>query len=225
MTRWIVALLTARNIVEARLPPPAYVPVNVSLAALLVGLARRSGVSWDELGLARRHAGRSARFGVAFSAIATAAMAAGAALPRLRRVYDDERVNVRAGGRELAYQTMLRIPLGTVALEEVAFRGVLLASLSRDRLPRRAVALDSVLFGLWHVVPTFETARINRVGGARRVGLVAGSVVGTAVGGWLFCVLRVRSGHVLAPALLHLAINDTGYLLSWWVRSRQPSVP
>jgi membrane protease YdiL (CAAX protease family) len=81
-----------------------------------------------------------------------------------------------------------------------------------------AVAVDSALFCLWHIVPTVATARVNGIRGKRRVVLVVGSVVVTAVGGAAFCALRLGGRHLLAPAIAHLAFNDTGYLLAWWVR-------
>jgi membrane protease YdiL (CAAX protease family) len=114
---------------------------------------------------------------------------------------------------------LIRIPVGTVVFEELAFRAVLLALLCQRFSLKAAVALDGALFGLWHIVPTLGTATANGMEGLARLGLVAGSVVATATGGVLFCALRVRGRHVLAPAMLHVAFNDVGYVLAWWVRS------
>ena len=214
----VVALLAARNLAGVALPDPAYVPTNVALGAALVAVARRTGSSWDDLGLDRRRAGRALRVGGAVGAVAAAGMLAGAALPATRGLFDDARVAAAASGWERLYQTALRIPVGTAAFEELAFRGVLLALLCRRASTATAVVLNSALFGLWHIVPTLATARANGVVGLGRVGLVAGSVVVTAVGGALFCGLRLRGGHLLAPALVHVAFNDAGYLAAWWVR-------
>ncbi|MDP8991617.1 MAG: CPBP family glutamic-type intramembrane protease [Actinomycetota bacterium] len=209
----------ARNAGEPALPGAAYIPANVVVGTALVALARRGGLSWEALGMGRRHVGRGIRTGAVAAAVAAAAMLAGAAWPLTRGLFDDERVAVDAGTGELAYQTLVRIPVGTVAFEELAFRGVLLGLLLRRLSPAAAVAVDSALFGLWHIVPTLATARANQITGAGRVGLVAGAVVVTAVGGAVFCALRLRGRHLLAPALLHLAFNDVGYFLSWWVRA------
>ena len=214
----VVALLTARNLAEVRLPDPAYVPANLAAGAVLVAVARRAGSSWEELGLDRRHLGRALGIGAAAALPAIATLLVGAALPATRGLFDDGRVPRDASGRERLYQTALRIPLGTVAFEELAFRGVLLALLRRRVSPTAAAVADSALFGLWHILPTVATARANGIGGLGRVALVVGSVLATFVAGMLFCTLRRRGGHVLAPALLHLAFNDTGYLLAWWVR-------
>jgi uncharacterized protein len=43
------------------------------------------------------------------------------------------------------------VPLGTVLLEEVAFRGVLLGLVNRHRGAAWASITSSVLFGLWHI--------------------------------------------------------------------------
>lgn len=214
-----MALLAVRNVGGAALPAVAYVPTNVAVGALLLAMARRSGCSWEDLGLGGRHVRRGFGVGAVAASAAIAVMLLAAAMPMTRGLFDDARVPADAPGWERLYQTVIRIPVGTVVFEELAFRGVLLAVLWR-RLPlRAAVAVNSALFGLWHIAPTLSTATANGVEGLARVGLVAGSVLVTAVGGVLFCALRVRGGHVLAPAMLHLAFNDVGYLLAWWLRS------
>jgi membrane protease YdiL (CAAX protease family) len=220
---WAVALLGARNSAEAVLPQRAYLPANVATGAALVALARRSGLGWGAIGLAPVTAGQGLRAGL-LPALATAAgLAVGAALPETRRWFDDARVEVERGPGELWFQTLVRIPVGTVAFEEVAFRGVLLALLRR-RLPARAALVTaSALFGLWHVVPTLAMARANGITGRRRTVLVGASVAATTLAGTAFCALRRRAGHLLAPALLHLAFNDTGYVLAWQVRTRAAS--
>lgn len=140
-------------------------------------------------------------------------------LPITRGFFEDERVQIGNGLGELAHQALVRIPLGTVLFEEVAFRGVLLALLMQRMGTRSAVLVSSTLFGLWHIVPTLGAANTNDIGGLSQAGTVAGAVVITFVGGVVFCALRLRSGHLVAPVLLHLAFNVTGYALSWVVQS------
>jgi membrane protease YdiL (CAAX protease family) len=147
------------------------------------------------------------------------AMLLAAALPMTRGFFNDARVPADAPGWERLYQTVIRIPVGTVVFEELAFRGVLLAVLCRRLRLTAAVGVNSALFGLWHIVPTLSTATANDIEGLARVGLVAGSVLATAVGGVVSCALRVRGRHVLASAMVDVAFKDVGYLVSWWVRS------
>lgn len=215
----VVGILAVRNVVGPVLPAAWYVSVNASLSAALVALMRGSGVSCDELGLARRRLGSGLGVGAAAGALAVAGLALAAHLPATRRFFDDERVVVDAGAGELASQVLVRIPVGTVVFEEVAFRGVLLALLAQRLGTRRAVVIDSALFGLWHIVPTTTAGSLNGVAGTGLLGAVAGSVVVTGVGGVVFCALRLRSGHLAAPVLAHLAINVTSYSLSWLVRT------
>ncbi len=220
----VLVLLGARNLADLVLPGAAYVPTNVAVGAALLAVARGGGASWDDLGLDRRNVRLGSTVGGAAGAGAVTALLLVAAVPRTRRVFDDERVPRDAGGRERLYQTMIRIPIGTAVFEELAFRGVVLSLLRRRLRPPAAVALDSALFGLWHIVPTLATARANRIVGLGRLGLVAGSVLATTAGGVVLCALRMRTGHVLAPALVHLGVNDAGYVLAWRARRHPPEV-
>lgn len=214
-----VGVLAARNVSIPLLPTATYVPLNLAVGTGLVALARAAGTTWAELGLARRRLGPGLRLGALVGGTAAAVMAVGAALPLTQGFFEDERVQVGNGMGELAYQTLVRIPLGTVLFEEVAFRGVLLALLRQRMSTRAAVLVDSALFGLWHIVPTLDTASTNDVLGSAQLGAVVGAVVVTTLGGVVFCALRLRSGHLAAPVLLHLAFNVTGYALSWWVQT------
>ena len=221
----VLALLGARNLAELALPGAAYVPTNVAVAAALLRTARRSGASWDELGLNRDHLDRGLVLGVAGASGAVTSMLVAAAAPRTKRLFDDERVPRDAHAWERLYQTVIRIPVGTVVFEELAFRGVLLALLRRRLRPPAAVAVDSALFGLWHIVPTVATAKVNGIVGIPRLALVSGSVLATTAGGAVLCALRMRARHVVAPALLHLGFNDAGYLLAGRVRGgHEPSL-
>ena len=216
---WVAALLALRNVGEVVLPAASYVPTNLALGAVLLVVARRSGCSWEDHGLGGRHIGRGLTVGAVVGSAAIVVMLLAAALPVTRGFFDDARVPADAPGGERLYQTLIRIPIGTVAFEEVAFRGVLLAVLCRWLRLTAAVGVSSAVFGLWHIVPTLSMAAANGIEGLTRVGLVAGSVLATAVGGVVFCALRVRGRHVVAPAILHVAFNDVGYLVAWWVRS------
>jgi membrane protease YdiL (CAAX protease family) len=117
-----------------------------------------------------------------------------------------------AGG--LAGQVLVRIPLGTVLWEEVAFRGVLLAALGRLLSLRGAIGVSAVLFGLWHVRPALGALAADGLaaGPLARTGAVVLACLGTAAAGVPFAELRLRSGSLLAPALLHLATNCLGVL-------------
>jgi membrane protease YdiL (CAAX protease family) len=103
----------------------------------------------------------------------------------------------------------------------VAFRGVLLGMVNRHRGAVWASITSSVLFGLWHILPSLRLAEANSAIGAvlgtdlvGQVLAVLGAVGFTAVAGLLLCELRRRSGSLLAAAALHWATNGLGLLIT-----------
>ena len=115
----------------------------------------------------------------------------------------------------------VRIPLGTVLLEEVAFRGALPAVFAKQMSTFRAVVIASALFGLWHVLPSLgggaANAAIADVVGGDAAGTalrVAVTVVSASVAGVVLCWLRLRSGSLLAPILAHWTVNGLGVIVA-----------
>ncbi|MCZ2826143.1 MULTISPECIES: CPBP family intramembrane glutamic endopeptidase [unclassified Modestobacter] len=212
----VAVLLAAwNNVVITRTPgyPQSYVPVNLAATGLLLVGARSVGFTWKELGLDPRRARAGLRWGGACSAVVAAGYAAGLAVQGVRPLLADARL-AGASSAEVAYQALVRIPLGTVVWEETAFRGVLLAALMRTVPPRAAIAVSAALFGIWHIRPTLSAATANTLTDGS-AGLVVAVLLGcafTAAAGVLFAWLRLRSGSLLAPALLHLATNSLGAL-------------
>jgi membrane protease YdiL (CAAX protease family) len=201
--------------VVTRLPgyPGSYVVANVAAAGALLAAARVSRLSWEDLGLARRRLPAGLSWGGASFALVACGYAVALAVPGLRPLLTDARVAGLDGG-ELAYQVLVRIPLGTVLWEEVAFRAVLLAALSRLVSVRAATAASAAVFGIWHIRPTLSALAANDfVGGPvlRALAVLLGCLF-TALAGVLFACLRLRSGSLLPPALLHLAANTLGTL-------------
>jgi CAAX protease family protein len=210
----LALLLVAWNdLVVPRLPARAYVPVNATATAALLLAARARGTSWDELGLDPRRLRPGARWGGTGAAVVGAGYAVALAVPAVRPLLADARVT-GLHPRALAARVLVRIPVGTVLWEEVAFRGVLHPALRRVLPGRQAAGVAAALFGLWHVAPTLQGLALNDLAAApaRRAGAVAAACLGTAGVDVLFTELRRRSGSLLAPALLHLAANDLGAL-------------
>ncbi|GII29533.1 CPBP family intramembrane glutamic endopeptidase [Planotetraspora mira] len=227
-----LGVLAGANVLNNRVAE-RWAPVTSAVAtAALLGVARREGLTWPALGFER--AERGARIGGLLAAGVAAVYAAGIALPRTRPLFHDERALALSRGR-LLEEILVQVPVGTVLLEEVAFRGVLPALLARRCSSRTALAGSAALFGLWHVLPSMDMARANpalggmasdptvlTAGPAGSAGLtagrrpatarvVAGTVVSTAAAGVLFHELR-RRGGLLAPSLFHLATNSFGYV-------------
>ena len=211
------AALAAWNAAINRVvPSPAYVPANLAAAGLALAAGRRARVPAADLGLDLGRVGRGLRVGLAAAVPVVAAVAAGAALPATRRWFRDERATTGGTGRAL-YHTLVRIPLGTAVAEETIFRGALLGMLLQRHPTARAAAVSSVLFGCWHVLPTIDTLALNplgeRVGGdpARTGGAVVASVAVTAAAGLGFSWLRLRADSLVAPVVVHAALNSSAF--------------
>jgi membrane protease YdiL (CAAX protease family) len=220
--RAAVAVLAGLNVVNNELAPGwSYVPLNTAAGWGLVALARRGGATVEELGLAPGPLRPGATTGGLLGLGVAAAVAAGTAIPGTRRWFADER-SAGTGFAGLAYQTVIRIPVGTALFEEIAFRGVLPALGARRWGRRRADVIAAGLFGLWHVLPTRHAVRANA--GMQRTGIgraVSGGVAITATGGLLFSALRNRTGSLAAPVLVHAAINAASFAAAWAVMRRE----
>ena len=209
----VIVLAAHNNVIVTHLPgyPASYVPVNVAAAGLLLAAARAAGLSWSDLGLAPRRLGTGVRWGGVCFAVVAVAYTAALAVPGTRPLMEDARVTGLDSG-EIAYAALVRIPLGTVLWEEVAFRGVLLAAFIRLMPVRWAVVASAAVFGAWHVRPTLSAIAVNNlVHGPLLTGLlVLLACLAAVLAGVVFAVLRLRTGSLLAPALLHVATNSLG---------------
>lgn len=219
LAAWLViAFLAALNVIDNRVP-------HASLAAgpvCAVGLpltGRLAGLSWGDMGLGQSTWGSGLKWAGGGIAAAAVVLAAGAALPLTRDAFRDSRYRLDLGSALLT--SLVLIPVGTVLLEEVAFRGVLWGLLRRAYGTATATTVSSLLFGLWHALPSLGLASDNEaitetVGSGRsaQVITVVATMAFTAGAGVVFCELRRRSGSVLAPAGLHWAVNGLSVLAS-----------
>jgi membrane protease YdiL (CAAX protease family) len=174
-----------------------------AIAALLVLLARRAGLSWDDLGLGRRAVRRGAVWAGIAVVVVALVLLAGVAVPWIRSAFFDVRYQLDAGSALVT--ALLVVPLSTILLEEIAFRGVLFGLLHQRQRTAWAFGVSSTLFGLWHIAPYLPAARFPTV--AAIVGI-------TALLGLVLCELRRRSGSLLAAVGGHWAANGLGVLLA-----------
>lgn len=193
-------------------------------AVALIAFARASGLTWHQLGLARRTHAAGLRWGGVVIAAVAAVYLIGVLLPVTRSAFLDVRYHLPPAGVLLTAFVM--IPLGTVLLEEVAFRSVLWGFLSRHARMWQVLGGSSLLFGLWHVIPASASASGNAaigstfgaLGAYATTAVVVGTVCFTAVGGLVAGELRRRSGSLLASMGMHWATNGLGVLfgsLAW----------
>lgn len=219
---WLLAALASWNVVSNTvIPSAAYVPAGLAATAALLAVARRWGHTEAELGTEPTRARSGAVWGLAAALVVVVGLAALAAWPWSRRFFADATVtDVTIAG--LLYQVALRIPVGTALLEEVAFRGVLFAQWRRIAPTRVAVVGTSVVFGLWHILPTLGRLRLNPAGGyavngIAGSGIVLAAVVTTGLAGAAFALLRLRSGSLVSPLVAHAVINGVAFTLGWIV--------
>ena len=199
-----------------------YVMANDSAAVLSVAAARTCGVSWASLGVRPDRLGRGIRIGLTTALLAAAVVGLGAVVPATRGFFHDERA--RGGGtRHVLFETLVRIPLGTALPEEVIFRGSLLGLFTQRHSPAVAASMSSILFGVWHVLPTLRTLPLNPAGARvrgnpmRAVGVVLATVTATTLAGYGFAWLRFRSGSIAAPLVAHASLNGAAYLAARFV--------
>lgn len=184
-----------------------YVPVNAAAAAGVAAAALGPLGLGPTAGLGRPRAVHVVAAGAA-GAAAGAILVALAGTDRCAPTLADRRVADLAGGR-LAYQVIVRVPVGTALWEEIAFRGALVGLWSRAG-SAAATAGPSIAFGLWHVVPTLNLVRANRprASGPARLAAVAGAVAATTGAAAALVRLRRATGSVWAGAAAHAALNS-----------------
>jgi membrane protease YdiL (CAAX protease family) len=214
----VIVILAAVNVIDIRVPHATLVAGPVC-AAGLPAIGRLAGLSWADMGLGPGTWRPGLKWAGTEIGATAVVLAAGAALPLTRNAFRDSRYHLDLGHALLT--SLVLIPVGTVLLEEVAFRGVLWGLLRRAYGTVTATVVSSLLFGLWHVLPSLGLASDNRAitatvgtGRSGQVITVLGTMAFTAGAGVVFCELRRRSGSVLAPAGLHWAVNGLAVLAS-----------
>ena len=182
------ALVGWSGLVGPRIPPRVHPPAHALLGAGLVA------VTGAPLGLRPPALWSGLRLGLAVAAPVALAAAASTKLPRVRAAMVERDLPARPSS-----WLLVRIPLGTVWAEEAAFRAAL-GTVAEDAFgPTVGRLLQSLTFGLSHIADARATGEP-----------VIGTVLVTGVAGWLFALLRERSGSLAAPMLVHLAINEAG---------------
>lgn len=212
----VIIALVVLNVADNLVTGALWVAPIAALA--LLGFARWRGLSWEQLGLARSRVRAGSLWAAGAIGIVALLYLIGVLLPMTRPAFLDARYHFGVAGALVS--ALLVIPVGTILLEEVAFRSVLWGMLSRHMPAWRVLVTSSVLFGLWHVLPSLHLASANHgvgqavsgAGASAGLLVVAGTVAFTALGGVVAGELRRRSGSVLASAGMHWATNGLGVL-------------
>src|ERR1700759_5650735 len=183
----VLVVLAAVNVADKYGPRHTGLIAGPLVAAALGVLARLAGLTWTDLALPRGTLVPGLKYAVGAVLAVAVVYTIGAALPLTRPAFHDVRYHLHLGAALLA--AFIVVPLGTVLLEEVAFRGVLLGLVRRHRGATWASSTSSVLFGLWHILPSLRLGSANQavgsVLGPGRVLTVLAAVAFTALAGLL----------------------------------------
>jgi uncharacterized protein len=212
-----VLALVGLNAAAHRTPAPADLLVPAGVAAL-VTMAQRRGLDVEDMGLGRRELVATLPLALGAAAATAVVVVAAGAVPGAHRFRADGRYPSRTRATRGALMT---IPFAVAIPEEVAFRGVLDASLRRHLGSTASTVAGALAFGAWHALGgaslVEDNAGVGGVLGQDRRGRVAGTaatVAATSLAGLGFVALRRASGSVLPGIAVHWALNATAALLS-----------
>ncbi len=187
------------SFVSPRLPPAYRTPVQAAAGSLLVLTTRAP------LGFRPPQVWTGLRLGSTAAALVTVTILATTPVPKVRLSMSARELPASIPGW-LGWQ----IPVGTVWAEEAAFRGALGRTAAEGFGVTGGRLLQAGAFGLSHVAD------------ARALGepLLPIAVV-TGLAGWVFGWLAERSRSLVAPILVHLAINEAAAAAAVAVQRRQ----
>lgn len=212
----VLALTAMVNVVRSEWVPDAFDPwITIALGIAIAGVAAAAAMSATELGLDRASFPSGLRWGLAVVGIIAAGLVIALAVPDLRSLLEDDRADVPL--RSMLWRTLVVIPVATVVVEELLFRGVLLGLLQRLLSAGRALVVCAAVFGLWHLLPVWRGGGAGDLGASGDLGAVAGTFVATFAAGLGFGWLRQRSGSLVAPILAHVGTNSLTFAAAWVV--------
>ena len=199
-------------------PFPAFLGA-LTTVTLVLWAVHRQRVSLAELGFHRHGAVRSGFLGILIGvALAAAAVASLQSAPLMQGPVRYTPITAMSA-ESLLLRVLVTMPLDTIILEEVAFRGVLLAVLLRSFSTNRAVLFSSLLFMLWHLLLNFHTLFNSSL--AEEPQLLAlgllGAHVAVFMGAFLFCMLRLRLGHIAPCITAHWTVNAGILVGLYWL--------
>lgn len=210
----ILALAGYANVIANLILDDAWhIPFNLGVLAVALLIAWRAGTTWTSMGLRADRLVRGLVVGGSVILAIGLGVAIAVAIPEFRDLFLQDRL-VDKSVAWLLFQALIRIPIATALYEEVLFRGIVFGMLARRYSPLKAALGSSLLFGLWHILPTFVTDPLGDAD-ATLIGLgitVTGAVAGTMVAGLAFLWVRLFANSTLAPVLAHIGTNSMSML-------------
>jgi len=227
----VLGVLLVVNLLTNRVLRHRYLQTCAVATVVLLVLGLWSGLDWTELGLGAGTYAAGLAWGAGCAVLVLVGYLGAIRIPYARRFFEQEPV-AGLSKRAMVREAAVTIPVGTVLLEEVAFRGVLFGVVQQGSGTPAAVVWTAAMFGLWHVLPSTGMHETNTgvgatLGRGRKAQLLVISltVLGTAAAGVVFGLLRVVSGSLIAPIGLHWATNGLGLVLAWRALRERPLGP
>jgi len=205
----LVSYANADAWLELRTQRPAPARINwshLSFLAFVLAWAWAERLTARDLGLHSTGVGRSAGWGLGVGILGSVAVAIFFAFPLVSHEAISHPDFRRLTFRQLLWMLSGQLFLSTAVFEEVAFRGVLHAKLTRLVGVKRALAIGAALFAGWHgVIAWFNLRRSNLP--RRRFGLLyVAAMANFWLAGMTFGLLRHCTGHLAGAVLAHWLI-------------------
>ncbi len=177
---------------------PHLLPLGATLA-----WAAAEGLGPAELGLGRRGLGRGLAWGTLVGLLGALAIRLFFAFPLVSREAIAQPEYEGISRRRLLWLVAGQFLVGSALFEELAFRGLLQAKLTRLLGVGPALLAGSGVFAAWHLVITWHNLRRSNLPGGLFPLLYAGALAGLFAGGLLFGLLRQVSGHLAGSIVAH----------------------
>lgn len=137
----------------------------------------------------------------------------------------------RFSRRQLIYDLLVSVPIGTALLEELSFRGLLYGALRRRFSTAVALVASSAVFAGWHYKTTVTTTGQTNLAAAARLPrflmpyvqplAIIGGLLTTGVAGAIFGLLRERTGNLWGSIVAHWIVDGI-MIAALWIK-RPPS--
>lgn len=224
---FVLGILLYGVILSRLIPMRYHLIANLSASVFAVFCAVRVGLNFEQLGLSLKLFWPGILVAFVASIMLIVSIYLLSKISFTHKYFVSSHSALRASPSRLAYETAVRIPLSTALAEEILFRGVLFGVLMYYSGTHVAIIVSSLVFGLWHIFPalnfTNESYYLELRQGpflSKLLHIIV-NVLATALAGLVFAWLRLLSGSIIAPWLLHWTINSTTVLSALFVVKRK----
>lgn len=218
------SVLSYGFVLSKYIPRSWHAAANSIAAIVSISAAWLMGLSLNSLGLSPSSVIKGSIIGLAASLLIIGSALLLASLPFLRSYFLSQHSILKSRTSLIVYETVIRIPLVTALFEEVIFRAFLLGVFMLYMPTAWAIVLSSVVFGLWHISPSINSMNENHYKSIKSKDssrlYIGANVLFTTLAGIGFCLLRIMSGSIAAPWLVHWSINAGGVVGVLFARGR-----